>query len=200
MRFSVAAPPRRLFARCRDPLVGDQLRGQLWYRLRDQLRDQPASAWAVDSRCHCEGFCSSAFLTSLSRPYPGLRGVCSEFALCFALRFALRFVLCFALRFALRFVLCFTLRFAVTTCGVSRFADGCAGFRQSRDFEISISTEGDRAVALLAARTGRVVVARRRLSRISRRVVPVPASPAHRIANRLGQRWRQPTTTRQRAA
>jgi hypothetical protein len=189
MRFSVTAPPRRLFARCRDPLVGDQLRGQLWYRLRDQLRDQPASAWAVDSGCQCEGFCGSAFLTSLSRPYTGLRGVCSEFALWFALRFALRFVLCF------------TLRFAVTTCGVSRFGDGCAGFRQSRDFEISIPTEGDRAVALLAARTGRVVVARRRLSRISRRVAPVPdLSPAHRTADRLGRRWRQPTTTRQRAA
>lgn len=180
---------RRLFARCssrypgdtcRDPLVGDQL--------RDQLRDQPASVWAVDSRCHCEGFLRFSVLTSLSRPYPGLRGVCSEFAPWFALRFALRFVLCF------------TLRFAVTTCGASCVADGCAGFRQSRDFEISIPTEGDRAVASLAARTGRVVVARRRLSRISRRVVPVPASPAHRTADRLGRRWRQPTTTRQRAA
>jgi hypothetical protein len=198
MHSPVPVLPRRLFARCSSrypgdtclyPWVGDQLRDQLRDQLWYQRRDQPASAWRADSRCHCEGFCGSAVLTSLSRPYAGLRGVWSEFALWFALRFALRFVLCF------------TLRFAVTTCGVSRFAHGCAGFRQSRDFEISIPTEGDRAVASLAARTGRVVVARRRLSRISRRVVPVPdLSPAHRTADRLGRRWRQPTTTRQRAA
>lgn len=181
MRFSVAAPPGRLFARCGDPLVGDQLRDQLWYRLRDQLRDQPASAWALDFRCHCEGFRSPAFLTSLSRPYTGLRGVCSGFALWFALRFALRFVLWF------------TLRFAVTTCGVSRFADSCAGFRRSWDFEISIPAKGDRAVALLAARTGRVVVARRRLSRISRRVVAVlDLLAGHRVVGCLGRCWRQP--------
>jgi len=189
MRFSVAAPPRRLFARCRNPWVGDQLRDQLWYRLRYQRRDQPASAWALDSRCHCEGFRSPAFLASLSQPYTELRGIPSEFALWFALRFALRFVLCF------------TLQFAVTTYGVARFADGCAGFRQSRDFEISISAKGDRAVALLAARTGRVVVARRRLPRISRRAVPaLDLLAGHRIADCLGRCWRQPTTTWQRVA
>jgi hypothetical protein len=189
MRFSVAAPPRRLFARCRDPLVGDQLRDQLWDRLRDQLRDQPAFGMGTGFPSPLQGIPRFSVLTSLSRPYTGLRGVCSEFALWFALRFALRFVLCF------------TLRFAVTTCGVSRFADGCAGFRQSRDFEISIPTEGDRTVASLAARTGRVVVARRRLSRISRRVVAALDFPAgHRIADCLGRCWRQPTTTWRRAA
>jgi len=111
------------------------------------------------------------------------------------------FALWFALRFQLWFVLWYELRFTLPDLGMPCFADGCAGLRQSWDFEISISTEGDRAVALLAARTGRVVVARRWLSRISRRVVSVPGlSPALRTADRLGRYWRQPTTTWQRAA
>jgi hypothetical protein len=106
----------------------------------------------------------------------------------------------FALWYQLWFALWYQLRFTVPDFGMPCFADGCAGFRQSWDFEISISTKGDRSVALLAARTGRVVVARRRLSRISRRAVPAPASPVHQTADRLGRRWHQPTTTRHRAA
>jgi hypothetical protein len=84
--------------------------------------------------------------------------VCAEFVLCFALRYAL----CFA----------------VPAFGVSCFADGCAGFRRSRGFDISTTGRCDRSIALLAARTDRVVVARRRLFRFARR--DVPTSQPHR--------------------
>ncbi len=103
------------------------------------------------------------------------------------------FALWFALRFQLWFALWYQLRFTVPDFGMPCFADGCAGFRQSWDFEISISTKGDCSVALLAARTGRVVVARRRLSRISRRAVPVfDLLAVLRTAGCLGRCWRQP--------
>jgi hypothetical protein len=103
---------------------------------------------------------SRRFSTSLPQPFRRPSGVSPEFALWFALRF----VLCFA----------------VPAFGVSCFADGGGGFRRSRGFDISTTGRCDRSIALLAARTGRVVVARRRLFRFARRVVPALASPARR--------------------
>jgi hypothetical protein len=105
---------------------------------------------------------SRHFSTSLPQPFRQLSGVRSEFALWYALRYALWFAL----------------RFAVPVFGMPCFADGCAGFRRSRGFDISTTSDCDRSIALLAARTSRVVVARRRLSRHARRVVPAPDSPA----------------------
>lgn len=103
---------------------------------------------------------SRHFSTSLPQPFRQLSGVRSEFALWYALWFALRFT--------------------VPVFGMSCFADGGAGFRRSPDFDISTTSKCDRLIALLAARTCRVVVARRRLSWLARRVVPAPDSPARR--------------------
>lgn len=105
---------------------------------------------------------SRHFSTSLPRPSRRLFGTCSGFALWFALRFVLLFVL----RYALWFM--------VPVFGMSGFADGGAGFRWSCGFDISTTSNRDRSIALLAARTGLVVVARRQLPRIARRVVPAP--------------------------
>jgi hypothetical protein len=110
---------------------------------------------------------SRRFSTSLPQPFRRPSGVRSEDAL----RFALRFALCFALRYAL----CFAVPF-----GMPCFADGGVGFRRPGGFDISTTSDCDRSIALLAARTSRVVVARRRLSRLARRVVPAPDAPAWR--------------------
>jgi hypothetical protein len=107
---------------------------------------------------------SRRFSTSLPQPFRQLSGVRSEFALWYALRYALWFAL----------------RFTVPVFGMSCFANGGAGFRRSRGFDISTTSRCGRSIALLAARTSRVVVARRRLSRLARRVVPAPDSPARR--------------------
>jgi hypothetical protein len=104
------------------------------------------------------------FSTSLPQPLCRPSGVRSEFALWYALWFALRF--------------------AAPVFGMSCFADGCAGFRRSCGFDISTTSNCDRSIALLAARTSRVVVARRQLSRLARRVVPAPDSPARRTDER----------------
>lgn len=104
---------------------------------------------------------SRSLLTTFSRAF----GVRSEFALWFALRFVLWFVL----RYALWFM--------VPAVGMSSFADGGAGFGRSHGFDISTTGRCDRSGGLLAARTSRVVVARRRrLLRLTRRVVLAPAS------------------------
>jgi|HubBroStandDraft_2_1064218.scaffolds.fasta_scaffold04087_8 hypothetical protein len=105
---------------------------------------------------------SRRFSTSLPQPFRRLSGVRSEFALWYVLRYALWFAL----------------RFAVPAFGMLCFADSGAAFRRSRGFDISTTSNRDRSIPLLAARTGRVVVARRRLSRLARRVVPEPDSPA----------------------
>jgi hypothetical protein len=102
------------------------------------------------------------FSTSLSRPSRRLFGTCSGFVLWFGLRYALHFALWFALWFM------------VPAYGMSCFADGCAGFRRCRGFDISTTSNCGRSIALLAVRTGLVVVARRRLSRIARRVALAP--------------------------
>ena len=107
-------------------------------------------------------FAYQRFPTSLPQPHCQFSGVCSEFALWFALRFVLWFVL----RYALWFM--------VPVFEMSCFADDCAGFRRRRGFDISTTSNRDRSIALLAVRTGLVVVARRRLSRIARRVVLAP--------------------------
>jgi hypothetical protein len=104
------------------------------------------------------------FSTSLPQPFRRSSGVRSEFALWYALRYALWFAL----------------RFAAPVFGMSCFADGCAGFRRSCGFDISTTSNWDRLTALLAARTSRVVVARRQLSPLARRVVPAPDSPVRR--------------------
>lgn len=103
---------------------------------------------------------SRRFSTSLPQPFRRLSGVRSEDELRDELRYQLRD--------------------QVLAFGMSCFADGCAGFRRSRGFDISTTSDCDRSIALLAARTSRVVVARRRLSRLARRVVPAPDSPARR--------------------
>lgn len=110
-------------------------------------------------------FASRHFLTSLPQPSHRPSGVRSEFAL----RFALRFVLWFALRYALWFM--------VPAFGMSRFTDGCAGFRRSCGFDISTTSNYGRSIALLAARTSRVVVARRQLPQRTRRVALAPDPP-----------------------
>jgi hypothetical protein len=99
-------------------------------------------------------FASQRFSTSLTRPRHHLLWVRSEFALWFVPRYALRF--------------------RVPVFGMSCFADGGAGFRCSCGFDISTTSNRGRLIASLAARTSRVVVARRRLSRIARRVVLAP--------------------------
>jgi hypothetical protein len=103
----------------------------------------------------------STFSTSLPQPCLRLSVACAEFALQFALRFALWF--------------------AVPAFGMARFADGGAGFRRSCDFDISSTGTFGCSTALLAARTSRVVVARRRLSWLARRVVAALDSPAWRM-------------------
>jgi hypothetical protein len=107
---------------------------------------------------------SRRFSTSLPQPFRRLSGVRSEDELRDELRYQLRD----------------QLGDQVLAFGVSCFADGCAGFRRSRGFDISTTSDCDRSIALLAARTSRVVVARRRLSQLVRRVVPAPDSPAQR--------------------
>jgi hypothetical protein len=102
-------------------------------------------------------FASRRFSTSLPQPSHRLSGVRSEFALWFALRFVLWFVLRYALWFA------------VPALGMSGFADGGAGFRRSCVFDISTTSNSGRSGALRAARTSRVVVARRRRPRLARR-------------------------------
>jgi hypothetical protein len=99
---------------------------------------------------------SRRFSTSLPQPFRRPSGVRSEDAL--------RFVLCFA----------------VPAFGMSCFADGGVGFRRPGGFDISTTSNYDRSIGLLAARTSRVVVARRRLSRLARRVVPALDAPAWR--------------------
>jgi hypothetical protein len=103
---------------------------------------------------------SRRFSTSLPQPFRRLSGVRSEDPLGYQLRDQLGD--------------------QVLAFGMSRFADGCAGFRRSRGFDISTTGRCGRSIALLAARTSRVVVARRRLSRFARRVVPALDSPARR--------------------
>ena len=103
---------------------------------------------------------SRRFSTSLPQPFRRLSGVRSEDELRDELRDQLGD--------------------QVLAFGMSCFADGGAGFRRSRGFDISTTSNCDRSIALLAARTSRVVVARRRLSRLARRVVPAPDSPARR--------------------
>ncbi len=107
---------------------------------------------------------SRRFSTSLPQPFRRLSGVRSEDELRDELRYQLRD----------------QLGDQVLAFGMSCFADGCAGFRRSRGFDISTTSDCDRSIALLAARTSRVVVARRRLSPLVRRVVPAPDSPARR--------------------
>ncbi len=107
---------------------------------------------------------SRRFSTSLPQPFRRLSGVRSEDPLGYQLRYQLRD----------------QLGDQVLPFGMSCFADGCAGFRRSRGFDISTTGDCDRSIALLAARTSRVVVARRRLPRLARRVVPAPDSPARR--------------------
>ena len=82
---------------------------------------------------------SRRFSTSLPQPFRRLSGVRSEDPLGYQLRDQ------------------------VLAFGMSCLADGCAGFRRSCGFDISTTSDCDRSTALLAARTGRVVVARRRL-------------------------------------
>lgn len=103
---------------------------------------------------------SRRFSTSLPQPFRRLSGVRSEDPLGYQLRDQLGD--------------------QVLAFGMSCFADGCAGFRRSRSLDISTTSDCDRSIALLAARTSRVVVARRRLSQPARRVVPAPDSPARR--------------------
>jgi hypothetical protein len=107
---------------------------------------------------------SRRFSTSLPQPFRRLSGGRSEDPLKDQLRDQLRG----------------QLGDQVLAFGISCFADGCAGFRRSRGFDISTTSRCGRSIALLAARTSRVVVARRRLSRLARRVVPAPDSPARR--------------------
>jgi hypothetical protein len=104
---------------------------------------------------------SRRFSTSLPQSFRRLSGGRSEDELGYQLRYQLRD--------------------QVLAFGMSCFADGCAGFRRSRGFDISTTSDCDRSIALLAARTSRVVVARRRLPRLARRVVPAPNSPAQRM-------------------
>lgn len=103
---------------------------------------------------------SRRFSTSLPQPFRRLSGVRSEDELGYQLRDQLGD--------------------QVLAFGMSCFADGCAGFRRSRDLDISTTSDCDRSIALLAARTSRVVVTRRRLSQLARRVVAAPDSPARR--------------------
>lgn len=105
------------------------------------------------------------FSTSLPQPFRRPSGVRSEDALWYALRYALWF--------------------AVPVFGMSCFADGGAGFRRSRGFDISTTSNCGLSTGLLAARTSRVIVARRRLSRFGRRVVPALDSPAQRTDKAL---------------
>lgn len=107
---------------------------------------------------------SRRFSTSLPQPFRRLSGVRSEDELGYQLRDQLRD----------------QLGDQVLAFGMSCFADGCAGFRRSRGLDISTTSDCDRSIALLAARTSRVVVARRRLPRLARRVVAAPDSPARR--------------------
>ena len=107
---------------------------------------------------------SRRFSTSLPQPFRRLSGVRSEDELRDELRYQLRD----------------QLGDQVLAFGMSCFADGCAGFRRSCGLDISATSDCDRSIALLAARTSRVVVARRQLSRLARRVVPAPDSPARR--------------------
>lgn len=107
---------------------------------------------------------SRRFSTSLPQPFRRLSGVRSEDPLGYQLRYQLRD----------------QLGDQVLAFGMSCFADGGAGFRRSCDFDISTTSNCDRSNALLAARTSRVVVARRRLSRLARRAVHATDSPARR--------------------
>jgi len=107
---------------------------------------------------------SRRFSTSLPQPFRRLSDVRSENELRDELRYQLRD----------------QLGDQVLAFGMSCFADGGAGFRRSRGFDISTTSNCDRSIALLAARTSRVVVARRRLSQLARRVVPTPDPPARR--------------------
>ncbi len=107
---------------------------------------------------------SRRFSTSLPQPFRRLSGVRSEDELRDELRYQLRD----------------QLGDQVLAFGMSCFADGGAGFRRSRGFDISTTSDCDRSIALLAARTSRVVVTRRWLPRLARHVVPAPDSPARR--------------------
>jgi hypothetical protein len=107
---------------------------------------------------------SRRFSTSLPQPFRRLSGGRSEDPLGYQLRYQLRD----------------QLGDQVLAFGMSCFADGCAGFRRSRGFDISTTSDCDRSIALLAARMSRVVVARRRLPRLARRAVSAPDSPARR--------------------
>lgn len=107
---------------------------------------------------------SRRFSTSLPQPFRRLSGGRSEDELGYQLRYQLKD----------------QLGDQVLAFGMSCFADGCAGFRRSRGFDISTTSRCDRSIVLLAARTSRVVVARRRLSRLARRAVSAPDSPARR--------------------
>ncbi len=107
---------------------------------------------------------SRRFSTSLPQPFRRLSGVRSEDELGYQLRYQLRD----------------HLGDQVPAFGMSCLADGCAGFRRSCGFDISTTSNCDRLIALLAARTSRVVVARRRLSQLARRVVSAPDSLALR--------------------
>jgi hypothetical protein len=158
--------------------------GQRGRRSGPRIQYQQSSNWGTNWGTNCgttpttirprvslvpvRDLASRRFSTSLPQPFRRPSGVRSEDAL----RFALRFVLWFALRYAL----CF----AVPVFGMLCFADGGAGFRRSRYFDISTTSDCGRSIGLLAARTSRVVVARRRLPRLARRVVPAPDSPARR--------------------
>jgi hypothetical protein len=126
------------------------------------------SGWGVSlprvSLVAVRDLASRRFSTSLPQPFRRLSGVRSEDPLGYQLRYQLRD----------------QLGDQVLAFGMSCFADGCAGFRRSRGFDISTTSDCGRSIALLAARTSRVVVARRRLPRLARRVVPAPDSPARR--------------------
>jgi hypothetical protein len=169
------AAPRSL---CRPGQRGRRPRARIEYQLSSNCgtdygtsggtncRTTPTAYRPRVSLVAVRDLASRRFSTSLPQPFRRPSGVRPEFALWFALRFVLWF--------ALRYALCF----AVPAFGVSCFADGGAGFRRSRGFDISTPSNCDRSIVLLAARTDRVVVARRRLFRFARRVVPALDSPA----------------------
>jgi hypothetical protein len=150
--------------------------GQRVRRSGPRIQYQQSSNWGTNCGTNCgttpttsrprvslvpvRDLASRRFSTSLPQPFRRPSGVRFEFALWYALWFALWF--------------------AVPVFGMSCFADGGAGFRRSRGFDISTTSNFGRSIALLAARTSRVVVARRRLSRLARHVVCAPDSPARR--------------------
>lgn len=78
-------------------------------------------------------------------------------------------------------VLPYALRFVLILGEIPRFADGCAGFWRSRVFDIYIPSTCERVTAFLAARTGRVVVARRWFALLARHFVFSHDSPCWRM-------------------